>query len=121
MGEQNNRDVVERYARALVDKDWDTLTQLRHPDYVSELPQSGERIRGRANARAVDEHYPQTEEGSRSEQFTAAKTAGLSRPSGRCCVSREAATPTQLTSPPSTLAMFARGTTRRSSSSATRR
>jgi hypothetical protein len=32
--------------------------QLRHPDYVMEMPQSGERIRGRENMRAFQEAYP---------------------------------------------------------------
>jgi hypothetical protein len=32
--------------------------ELRHPDYVMEMPQSGERIRGRENMRAMQEQYP---------------------------------------------------------------
>ena len=32
--------------------------ELRHPDYVMEMPQSGERIRGRDNMRAFQEAYP---------------------------------------------------------------
>jgi hypothetical protein len=31
---------------------------LRHADYVMEMPQSGERIRGRDNMRAMQEAYP---------------------------------------------------------------
>jgi hypothetical protein len=31
---------------------------LRHEDYVMEMPQSGERIRGRDNMRAMQEAYP---------------------------------------------------------------
>jgi hypothetical protein len=31
---------------------------LRHDDYVMEMPQSGERIRGRENMRAMQEAYP---------------------------------------------------------------
>jgi hypothetical protein len=58
MSDLSNRDVVERYGRALIDRDWDTLDQLRHSLYVSEWPQSGERILGKANARAIDERYP---------------------------------------------------------------
>ncbi len=52
-----NREVVEAYAAALT-KDLDALDALRHPDFVEDWPQSGERIRGAANARAIDEHYP---------------------------------------------------------------
>ena len=32
--------------------------ELRHPDYVMEMPQSGERIRGRDKMRAFQEAYP---------------------------------------------------------------
>lgn len=32
--------------------------RLRHDDYVMEMPQSGERISGRARMRAFQEHYP---------------------------------------------------------------
>jgi hypothetical protein len=50
--------MVERYAKALVDHDYDAMDQLRHADYVCEYPQSGERIRGTANLRAIMENYP---------------------------------------------------------------
>jgi hypothetical protein len=32
--------------------------ELRHQDYVMEMPQSGERIRGRENMRSMQENYP---------------------------------------------------------------
>ncbi len=32
--------------------------ELRAEDYVMEMPQSGERIRGRANMRSFQENYP---------------------------------------------------------------
>jgi hypothetical protein len=32
--------------------------ELRHPDFVMEMPQSGERIVGRENMRAMQEKYP---------------------------------------------------------------
>jgi len=56
--EMSNREVIERYARAHVDHDYDMMDQLRHADYVGEYPQSGERIRGTANVRAIMENYP---------------------------------------------------------------
>ena len=34
--------------------------EIRHDDYVMEMPQSGERIRGRENMRAFQEAYPST-------------------------------------------------------------
>lgn len=36
----------------------DAEYELRHPDYVMEMPQSGERIRGREAMRAFQEAYP---------------------------------------------------------------
>jgi ketosteroid isomerase-like protein len=36
----------------------DAEYELRHPDYVMEMPQSGERIRGRDAMRAFQEAYP---------------------------------------------------------------
>ena len=57
MGEQTNRAVVERF---LTDAKLDPAAEaeLRSEDYVMEMPQSGERIRGRENMRAFQEHYP---------------------------------------------------------------
>ena len=57
MSEQSNRAIVERYAVALPG-DFETLASLRHPDFVEEWPQSGERIRGNANYQAIHESYP---------------------------------------------------------------
>jgi ketosteroid isomerase-like protein len=58
VGEKTTRELVERYARAYVEHDYDAMDQLRHADYVCEYPQSGERIRGSANVRSIMEHYP---------------------------------------------------------------
>lgn len=58
MAEPSGRAIVERYARALQDKDFDALALLLADDYVDELPQSGERVRGRANALAYLRLYP---------------------------------------------------------------
>jgi SnoaL-like protein len=53
-----NRQIIERFVRAMSEDDFDTQDSLIHDDYVLDYPQSGERIRGRANRRAVLEHYP---------------------------------------------------------------
>ena len=53
MSDKSSREVVERYIRAIMENDLDTLDSLRHADHVVEMPQSGERTRGVANARAV--------------------------------------------------------------------
>src|SRR5262249_54337921 len=38
--------------------DWRAAGLLLHDDYVLEWPQSGERIRGRDNFAAINQHYP---------------------------------------------------------------
>ena len=53
-----NREIVDRFVQALVDNDLDAQQEMSHPDIVIEWPQSGERVRGAANARAIDENYP---------------------------------------------------------------
>ena len=44
MAEPSGRALVERYARALQDKDLDALALHFADDYVDEMPQSGERL-----------------------------------------------------------------------------
>ncbi len=57
MGGMSKRAVVERYLRA-IPADYVTLAELRHPDFVEEWPQSGERIRGHDAHRRIHENYP---------------------------------------------------------------
>jgi hypothetical protein len=52
MNEQEVREAFERLERSA-----NAQFEL-HPDYVLEMPQSGERIRGRDNMRAYQEAYP---------------------------------------------------------------
>ena len=52
-----NRGIVERYFRAYP-SDWEAMGELRHPDFVEDWPQSGERIVGHENYRAIHENYP---------------------------------------------------------------
>lgn len=54
-----NRQVVERFARALANRDVDAQVAELHEDYVCRYPQSGEVIRGRANWRAIIDNYPE--------------------------------------------------------------
>ena len=53
-----NRQVVERYARAMAENNLDEQLSTMHDDYVVRYPQSGEVIRGPANLRAIVESYP---------------------------------------------------------------
>jgi hypothetical protein len=41
-----NEEVVRAYAAASVANDTEALARLRHPDWMVEWPQSGERVRG---------------------------------------------------------------------------
>jgi hypothetical protein len=55
---ESRSDFFKRYIRAIATKDFATLEQMIHPDYVGEYPQSGERYRGFAAFRAQLENYP---------------------------------------------------------------
>ena len=58
MPERGGREFSEAWVAMLVAADYDRLPELLHPDCVHDYPQSGERIRGIANIRAVFEQYP---------------------------------------------------------------
>jgi ketosteroid isomerase-like protein len=58
VGQISNREIVERFAQAIEAKDFDAQAALTAEDYVEEMPQSGERIRGRANHQAIVRAYP---------------------------------------------------------------
>jgi ketosteroid isomerase-like protein len=55
---QESKQVVENFWAAMQTNDFRRAGELLHEDYVLEWPQSGERIRGRANFVAVNENYP---------------------------------------------------------------
>ena len=58
MPERSARELAARYTNALNQRDWETLESTVHADYYLDFPQSGERIRGFANLRAMIEGYP---------------------------------------------------------------
>ncbi len=58
MTEPSGRTIVERYARALQDKDFTAQEALLADDFIDEMPQSGERVRGKANWLAIARSYP---------------------------------------------------------------
>jgi hypothetical protein len=58
MAEPSNEDIVRRYLAAQTAHDFGTLRALRDPDWMVEWPQSGERVRGDANDRAIMENWP---------------------------------------------------------------
>jgi ketosteroid isomerase-like protein len=61
-GEENpmadNRTIVEQFLKAMAANDVEAQERLLSDDIVEEYPQSGERIRGKDNRRAIIENYP---------------------------------------------------------------
>ena len=55
---QQSKQIVEGFWAAMQTNDFKAAGEFLHDDYVLEWPQSGERIRGRANFVAVNEQYP---------------------------------------------------------------
>lgn len=58
MTAQVNKKIVERFWAAMQTNDFKAAGEFLHDDYTLEWPQSGERIRGRANFVAINENYP---------------------------------------------------------------
>ncbi|PZS34557.1 MAG: hypothetical protein DLM58_05475 [Pseudonocardiales bacterium] len=54
----DNRDLVERFIETLDTRDWAAWSALLHPDVVYEVPQTRERIRGRARYLQFNQEYP---------------------------------------------------------------
>lgn len=55
---EKSKQVVESFWAAMQTNDFRLASELLHEDYVLEWPQSGERVRGRANFAAINENYP---------------------------------------------------------------
>lgn len=58
MGEQENRAVVERLIRCINDRQIEIMDELFHEDAVMDWPQSGERVVGGDNRRAIYGAFP---------------------------------------------------------------
>jgi limonene-1,2-epoxide hydrolase len=58
MGEQENRALVERVWNSTTSDFTTVLDEVLADDCVEEWPQSGERIRGKANILAINRNYP---------------------------------------------------------------
>ncbi len=54
----HNREVFERLIDMITDGELDDLDQVLHPDFVQEIPQSGERVVGIENFRKTLENLP---------------------------------------------------------------
>lgn len=58
MAGMTNEEIVRTYALAHETDDGSVMGSLRDPDWVAEMPQTGERIRGHANDRAIMAAWP---------------------------------------------------------------
>ncbi len=58
MAELTNREIVDRFVQAQASHDPGLGNEYIAEDLVEDYPQSGERIRGRANRTAIFENYP---------------------------------------------------------------
>ncbi len=58
MAEQENRQTVERLYSSISNKDWNSMREFFHEDFVQEWPQSGERIRGVDDSLSINQSYP---------------------------------------------------------------
>ena len=58
MSAASNEQVVHRYSEASVRGDLSAMERLRHADWTSEWPQSGETVRGSEAFRHITEDYP---------------------------------------------------------------
>ena len=58
MAEPSNEDIVRRYLAAHSAHDYDAGGALCDPAWTMDWPQSGERVRGTANGRAIMENWP---------------------------------------------------------------
>ena len=55
---RSNREVVDEFFAAINRQDWGAVEHLVDPEYVWEMPQSGERVRGVQNNREMNKNYP---------------------------------------------------------------
>ena len=58
LGALDEQEASQLVSELLTTPDAERAHELRHEDYVMEMPQSGERIRGREKMRAFQEAYP---------------------------------------------------------------
>ena len=54
----SNEEIVHEYARASVEFDLETLTRLRHPEWMVMWPQSGERVKSSESFAEIVKAYP---------------------------------------------------------------
>ena len=57
-GTRASKQIVQSFWAAMQTNDFQRAAELLHDDYILDWPQSGERIRGRANFVAINTNYP---------------------------------------------------------------
>jgi SnoaL-like domain len=62
VGEDQNRETIEPFIQCLNDRKVELMDELFHDDAVMDWPQSGERVVGADNRRAVYGAFPQRAE-----------------------------------------------------------
>jgi ketosteroid isomerase-like protein len=55
---KGSKQIVQAFWAKMQTNDFKAAGELLHDDYILDWPQSGERIRGRANFVTINEHYP---------------------------------------------------------------
>ncbi len=55
---RSNVEILERWIEILNNLEWDKMEEVLHPEFVQEMPQSGEPVRGIENFRQVMINYP---------------------------------------------------------------
>ena len=58
MGQEQNRQLIERFWATMGTNDFRAVGDLLHDDFVLDYPQSGERFRGREHWIAINANYP---------------------------------------------------------------
>ena len=58
LNSQTSKQIVEAFWAAMQTNDFKAAGEYLHDEYILEWPQSGERIRGRANFAAINDNYP---------------------------------------------------------------
>ena len=58
MADRSNEDIVRAYLAAHQAHDYDAVDRYRAADWTIEWPQSGERVRGAVNDRAIMDNWP---------------------------------------------------------------
>jgi ketosteroid isomerase-like protein len=81
MGENSNRETVEKFWQAVNAQAWGQIEMWLDADYVWEMPQSGERVRGVENNRAMNESYPGGLPKSEVRRITGAEDKWVTTPS----------------------------------------